>query len=135
MHWTGQRLTVHQWMFWCLASSAIATMLALLWVRLRLGRSRGGHFARESVWEGLSYAVSGASFYVYNDIDKTLLVANGFVSAAGFYGAAYRIIKVMTAPLRAVNTAAMPRFSSSIGREPRCGSPEQCCASCSMSML
>ncbi len=112
MHVTRAKLTVSVWTLWYLSFSALVAVAALVWVRLRLGRIENSRFAREDLREGLSYAVSGASFYVYNDIDKTFLVANGFVSAAGFYGAAYRLIEVMTAPLRAVNTAALPRFFS-----------------------
>ncbi len=112
MHVTGAKLTVGAWTLWYLSFSALMAVAALTWVRLRLGRAEDSHFAREDIREGLSYAVSGASFYIYNDIDKTFLAADGFVSAAGFYGAAYRLIEVMTAPLRAVNTAALPRFFS-----------------------
>ena len=107
---TKQKIDALHWSFWYAAASLLACTLALYLVRQKLGTARHSRFAREDLWEGLSYAVSGASFYVYNDIDKTFLAAGGFVTEAGFYGAAYRFIEVMTAPLRALNTAALPRF-------------------------
>ncbi len=104
------RLSALGWGLWYAAASVCVCGVALLAVRHSLGRAKDSYFKKGSLWEGLSYAVSGASFYIYNDIDKTFLVADGFVAEAGFYGAAYRLIEVMTAPLRALNTAALPRF-------------------------
>ncbi len=104
------RITVEVWSRWYLLWSLLACAAALYAVRRKLGPARDGHFASETLGEGLSYSVGGASFFIYNDIDKTFLAADGFVVEAGFYGAAYRLIEVLTAPLRALNTAAMPRF-------------------------
>ncbi len=110
VHQAKHRITAEAWSCWYLAWSLLACAAALYVVRRSLGSGRDGRFASETLGEGLSYSVGGASFYIYNDIDKTFLAADGFVVEAGFYGAAYRLIEVLTAPLRALNTAAMPRF-------------------------
>ncbi len=104
------KITVEKWSCWYFAWSLGVSAAALYVVRRNLGPGRDGRFASETLGEGLSYSVGGASFYIYNDIDKTFLAADGFVVEAGFYGAAYRLIEVLTAPLRALNLAAMPRF-------------------------
>ena len=104
------RIPAEAWSCWYLLWSLLACAAALYTVRRSLGSGYAGRFAGETLREGLSYSVGSASFYIYNDIDKTFLAADGFVVEAGFYGAAYRLIEVLTAPLRALNMAAMPRF-------------------------
>ncbi|MCU1277499.1 MAG: Polysaccharide biosynthesis protein [bacterium] len=59
--------------------------------------------------EGALFAVSLSAQTIYNDVDKTML-ARSNAAAAGIYGAAYRIIDVSFAPVRAVLFAAYSRF-------------------------
>lgn len=60
--------------------------------------------------EGLLYSISMASQNVYNDIDKAMLGRISSASSAGIYSAAYRIIDMAYAPIRALATAAYPLF-------------------------
>jgi O-antigen/teichoic acid export membrane protein len=83
---------------------------ALALVHFRLVRPVRSGVTPKDVAEGLSFALSTSSFSIYNDIDKTMLASMGFVQAAGTYAAAYRVIEVATAPVRAVYAAAMPRI-------------------------
>lgn len=90
--------------------AAVGAAIALLVVRFRLVRARWPSLSAADASEGISFAVSSSSFSVYNDIDKTLLTSYGFIQAAGTYAAAYRLIEVATAPVRALYSAALPRI-------------------------
>jgi O-antigen/teichoic acid export membrane protein len=92
------------------AFSLACAVAALALVHFRLVRPVRTGVTPRDVAEGFSFALSSSSFSVYNDIDKTMLASMGFVQAAGTYAAAYRVIEVATAPLRAVYAAAMPRI-------------------------
>jgi O-antigen/teichoic acid export membrane protein len=108
------RMAVHATvLLWALTYSffsLLSVMLALWIVHWRLVRPKWSSLSRRECSEGFSFALSSSSFSIYNDIDKTMLASYGFIEAAGTYAAAYRIIEVVTAPMRALYTAAMPRI-------------------------
>jgi O-antigen/teichoic acid export membrane protein len=83
---------------------------ALALVTVQLGWPRFERIRRRDVSEGFSFSLSSSSISVYNDIDKTFLVAFGQLSAAGIYSAAYRVIDVVSAPIYSIYAAATPRF-------------------------
>ena len=60
--------------------------------------------------EGVFYSLSMSAQTVYNDIDKTMLSRLSTLNATGIYGAAYRIVDVSCAPLKAMTSAAYPSF-------------------------
>jgi O-antigen/teichoic acid export membrane protein len=62
--------------------------------------------ARESV----VYALSNSTTSAYNDLDKAMLLHYGMSTANGVYSMAYRCIDVGTIPIRAIHSAAFPRF-------------------------
>jgi O-antigen/teichoic acid export membrane protein len=92
------------------AFSFAAALAALLIVHVKLVKPTMSRISRRDIGEGMSFALSSSSFSIYNDIDKTMLASYGFIQAAGTYSAAYRVIEVATAPVRAVYAAAMPRI-------------------------
>ncbi len=104
------RATVLLWTFTYSFFSLLGGLLALWIVHRLLVRPKWTRFSRRECSEGLSFALSSSSYSIYNDIDKTMLASYGFIEAAGTYAAAYRIIEVATAPVRALYTAAMPRI-------------------------
>jgi O-antigen/teichoic acid export membrane protein len=106
----GIRASVQQWTLIYTGFSFASVVVALAVVHMRLVKPRWCRVNRRECSEGLSFALSNSSFSIYNDIDKTMLASYGFVEAAGTYAAAYRIIEVATAPIRAVYAAAMPRI-------------------------
>jgi len=60
--------------------------------------------------EGFYFSASQTSQTVYNDIDKTMLARLGTLTAAGVYGAAYRLIDVSFVPVSAALWSAYPHF-------------------------
>jgi O-antigen/teichoic acid export membrane protein len=104
------RVTVQQWTFAYAAFSIVGAVTALLIVHFRLVKPAWSKMTRRDLSEGLSFSVSSSSYSIYNDIDKTMLTSYGFIQAAGTYAAAYRMIEIATAPIRAVYSAAIPRF-------------------------
>jgi O-antigen/teichoic acid export membrane protein len=107
---THSHATVMMWTAAYTAFSIIGVVTALLIVHIKLVKPVWGRMKRRDLGEGLSFSLSSSSYSIYNDIDKTLLTSYGFVQAAGTYAAAYRMIEIATAPIRAVYTAAMPRI-------------------------
>jgi O-antigen/teichoic acid export membrane protein len=107
---SGMRASVQQWTVIYTGFSFLSVAIALAVVHVRLVKPSWCRISRRECGEGLSFALSSSSFSIYNDIDKTMLASYGFVEAAGTYAAAYRIIEVATAPIRAVYAAAMPRI-------------------------
>lgn len=106
----GIHATVLLWTMIYSAFSLLSALLALWIVHCLLVQPRWSRISRQECSDGLGFALSSSSFSIYNDIDKTMLASYGFIGAAGTYAAAYRIIEVATAPVRALYTAAMPRI-------------------------
>jgi len=107
---THTHATVQEWTFTYTACSALGVAAALLIVHIRLVKPTWGRITRRHLSDGVGFSLSSSSYSIYNDIDKTMLASYGFIQAAGTYAAAYRIIEIATAPIRAVYSAAMPRI-------------------------
>jgi len=108
---TVHRATAVQWAWASMWASAIAAVLALVWV----GREVGGmsfqpRLIVRRMWEGMQFSLAGSATTVYNDVDKAMLGHYGFIQENGFYSLAYRIIDVATAPIAALEMASLPRF-------------------------
>ena len=99
------------WAACYMVSSAIAASVAIYLVVRRLGAPNfEGRFTEPK--EGSYFAISLAAQNAYNDIDKTMLVGLATLGAAGIYGAAYRLIEVAFAPVRALVYATYSTFFS-----------------------
>ncbi len=94
---------------YCIASLPVA-MIAFWAVTWKLGRPRRQPIHRAHLLEGLSFSFSSSAISVYNDIDKTLLVSAGLQQQAGFYGAAYRVVDVLSTPIVSLFAAASPKL-------------------------
>jgi O-antigen/teichoic acid export membrane protein len=66
--------------------------------------------------ESIVYAFSNTTTSAYNDLDKAMLLHYGMSAANGVYSMAYRIVDVGTIPIRAIHSAAFPRFFQSGAR-------------------
>jgi O-antigen/teichoic acid export membrane protein len=64
----------------------------------------------EDAREGCLFSISTSAQTIYNDIDKTMLARLSTLSAAGAYGAAYRIVDTSLTPIRSLVSAAYPQF-------------------------
>jgi glycosyltransferase involved in cell wall biosynthesis/O-antigen/teichoic acid export membrane protein len=98
---------------WVKAYSVVScvSMTVAVGVMVRLlGRPRRCTIRLSDLGEGLSFSLSNSSISVYNDIDKTMLVSYGMFAAAGIYGAAYRVIDVLSTPVVSLFAAASPRL-------------------------
>jgi O-antigen/teichoic acid export membrane protein len=100
----------HLWtsIYWL--SSLATAIIAFGMVTARLGWPGRSPIRLRDLADGFSFSLSSSSISVYNDIDKTFLVSEGRLYAAGIYSAAYRIIDVASIPIYAIYTAASPRF-------------------------
>lgn len=103
--------TPAQWGVFYLASTAISAIVAVWLVCRELGRPRLSlGRMRSELKEGFYFSVSLSAMFVYNDIDKTMLVRYSTLESAGIYGAAYRLIDLAFTPVRSLLFAAYARF-------------------------
>jgi len=109
---------------YCSASFIVALASLALVTRL-LGRPRWEPIRRGHLLEGLSFSFSSSAISLYNDLDKAMLVSYGMLAAAGIYGAAYRVIDVVSTPVFSLFAAASPRlFRSGVQAGPTGVAPE-----------
>jgi O-antigen/teichoic acid export membrane protein len=99
---------------WAIAQMGVSFFAAAISVGavLRLyglPRWQAGLF-RLHMAEAASFAVAGSTTSIYNDIDKTMLSHYGMNAANGVYSMAYRIVDMAAIPVRAIHSAAFPRF-------------------------
>jgi O-antigen/teichoic acid export membrane protein len=101
--------TIRQWAFVYLTASALVTLVGCIWITRSIGRPslHLGRLRAELV-EGTYFSAGQSAQTVYNDIDKSMLAKLGDLSAAGIYGAAYRLIDVTLVPIRSLVAAAYP---------------------------
>jgi len=94
-----------------LSGSILASLIAVIWVTLTLGRPKLAlHRLRGEGMQGFYFSVGQSAGTIYNDIDKTMVARLATLEAAGLYGAAYRLIDVAFVPVRAVLSATLPGF-------------------------
>jgi O-antigen/teichoic acid export membrane protein len=100
-----------RWGVYYVTCTALSTAVAL-WLTIReLGRPAFAFtYGMTELRTGLYFATGISSQNVYNDIDKTMLARMSTLDATGIYQAAYRIIDMAMVPLRALTSAAYPRF-------------------------
>lgn len=95
--------TAASWARLYAACSLAAVGVTALAVRYELTRpSVARNEIGATVREGSYFSVALASQTVYNDIDKTMLARLASTAATGVYGAAYRVIDMAFAPIRAL---------------------------------
>lgn len=99
---------------WCtayLAATMPVALVAVLITSFKLGRAKVRFQPRWfDVREGTLFSIAGSAQNIYNDIDKAMLGRLSSVTSAGLYSAAYRVIDMAYAPIRAVAAAAYPHF-------------------------
>jgi O-antigen/teichoic acid export membrane protein len=102
--------TAYTWtkIYWL--SSLCVAVISFILVTAKLGMPKFGRITRKELGDGFSFSISNSSISIYNDIDKTLMVSFGQISASGIYAAAYRIVDVASTPIYGVYAAAFPRF-------------------------
>lgn len=100
-----------QWGFLYLASTAAASLVAVLLVNRELGRPAFGRRGLFSEFqEGLYFSISVSAQNVYNDLDKTMLARFSTLSDTGIYAAGYRLIDVAFMPVRSLLFATYTKF-------------------------
>lgn len=100
-----------QWGYLYLGCTAVVTAIALVLVQALLGSPRFvWRYIRSDLREGFYFSASQTSQTIYNDIDKTMLSRLDSLTAAGIYGAAYRLIDVSFVPISAALCSAYPSF-------------------------
>jgi O-antigen/teichoic acid export membrane protein len=100
-----------QWGYVYFGSTTSVALTAALLVWMMLGAPKF-NWRRTGVElrEGFYFSAGLSAQTVYNDIDKIMLARLGTLSAAGIYGAAYRILDVTFAPISSLLWAAYPSF-------------------------
>ncbi len=102
---------VKQWAIAQLSVSLLSALIAIYLVHRLLGAPRVNMkllSARAAEGFGFSFANSTAS--AYNDLDKAMLSHYGMTAANGIYGTAYKVIDVVSTPVRSVQAAAFARL-------------------------
>jgi O-antigen/teichoic acid export membrane protein len=103
--------TVRQWVIASLGVSFLSAAMALILVTTRLGWPKLNlHLLRERALEGVGFSIAASTTSVYNDIDKAMLSRYGMLAADGIYSMAYRVVDMSCTPIRALQSAAFPRF-------------------------
>lgn len=104
-------MSLEIWAYGYAGSSVAMGIAAVSIARHSFGASTPnlGQFRREW-WDGMLFSVGLASQSIYNDLDKAMLAKLASLDATGLYTAAYRIVDMALAPLRALLSAAYPRF-------------------------
>ncbi len=89
-------------------AGAAALVLA---VRRDVGPARPEPLLYLHQWrDGLAFSIGLGSQAVYNDADKAMLARITGATSAGVYTAAYRLVDMAFLPMRALLSAAYPRF-------------------------
>jgi len=98
-----------QWSAFYCGSSAIAAVLAVTIVSVRLGTPRiAWSRILPELAEGFHFSAGSSAQTVYNDIDKAMLSRFSDLGSTGIYAAAYRLIDVAFVPIRSLLFAASP---------------------------
>jgi O-antigen/teichoic acid export membrane protein len=105
------RPTVMAWAIAYLLSSVLSSGIALGCALCVLGKPHAAlRRVSGELWEGFQFSVGLSAQTIYNDIDKTMLARLSTLTAAGVYGAAYRLIDVAFVPVGSLLSAALPTF-------------------------
>ena len=101
--------TVRQWAIASLSVSLFSASIAVVAVSSRLGLP---HFRPKLLFKSAAEdrASPCSTTSVYDGIDKTMLSRYGMAAANGIYSMAYRVVDMSWVPIRAVHSAAFPRF-------------------------
>jgi len=103
--------SAEQWAVCSLIVSAVAVCIAVATVTNRFGWPIfQPNLIFEHFGEGVSFAVSGSTTSVYNDIDKVMLGHYGMTIANGIYTMAYRVVNIAAMPIMSIHSASFPRF-------------------------
>ncbi len=113
---------VRQWVVASLCVSCLSAAVALVLVTNRLGWPKVNlRLLRQRTLEGVGFSFAASTTSVYNDLDKVMLSRYGMLAADGIYSMAYRVIDMSCTPIRALQSAAFPRFCQT-GRDGARGS-------------
>jgi O-antigen/teichoic acid export membrane protein len=103
--------TVRQWAVVSVLVSTISAAFAVVAVTKALGRPKFHlKLLFTSAAEGLGFSFASSTTSIYNDLDKAMLSHYGMAVANGIYGMAYKVIDISCVPIRALHSAALPRF-------------------------
>jgi O-antigen/teichoic acid export membrane protein len=103
--------TARQWATASLCLSVIAALTAFFTVTRQFGwPTFKPRLLVSSAAEGFTFAVSGSTTAVYNDVDKVMMGHYGMNVANGIYSMAYRVVNIATMPVMSIHGAAFPRF-------------------------
>jgi O-antigen/teichoic acid export membrane protein len=99
--------TATTWTILQLGSTVIASGAAMIWTIGSLGRPTKPLWkAAQGARTGVFFSIGLAAQSIYNDIDKAMLSRLVSLSAAGVYGAAYKLVELVFAPVRSLLLAS-----------------------------
>lgn len=106
-----QQPTVVMWGWFYLAGTVVSAAIPIWLVYRELGRpDLTERWSRSEAVEGFYFAVGLSAQNIYNDIDKTFLTRLASLSAAGTYGAAYRMVDIAFIPVRSLLFSSYAKF-------------------------
>jgi O-antigen/teichoic acid export membrane protein len=102
---------VRSWLLIYFGAACVVSGACLVWTLRQWGgpkalRASSGKELKEGLW----FVVSPATQTINNDADKLLLARLSSLSAAGIYGAAYRVLSASFLPVQALLTVTYPQF-------------------------
>jgi O-antigen/teichoic acid export membrane protein len=105
--WQPGTASAANWAMLYLAGSLSAAMFVITITRARFGTlAVDMSLFRRRLGDSWHFSANVATERVTNDADKFLLASLGGASAAGIYGAAYRIVEIFSVPIAAVVLSA-----------------------------
>jgi O-antigen/teichoic acid export membrane protein len=111
LYFALHQITARTWAIaqMCVSFAAAVVAVGTVLNLYGLPRWKAGLFNMHMA-EAASFAISGSTTSIYNDIDKTMLSHYGMNTANGVYTMAYRVIDIAYSPIRAIHAAAFPSF-------------------------
>jgi O-antigen/teichoic acid export membrane protein len=102
---------MQRWLLIYFGAACIVSGACLLWSLREWGKPKKLRVQPlEEMKDGLWFVVSPSTQTINNDADKLLLARLTSLSAAGLYGAAYRVISASFLPVQALLTVTYPQF-------------------------
>ncbi|KJS22724.1 MAG: hypothetical protein VR72_04110 [Clostridiaceae bacterium BRH_c20a] len=107
----ASQTTLYLWIWCYLLSTILAALIGLFMVHLKFGAPRPCLILlKRNYKDGFYFALGLASYSIYNDIDKTMLLKFSSSEATGIYTIAYRIIAMAFLPVMALLNSCYAHF-------------------------
>ncbi len=102
--------TLEDWCIAVLCGTSVCAAYSLWRIQRLEGAGLDLDILKRELSQSAFFAIGNSAATFYNDVDKSMLARLSSASAAGTYGAAYKIIDVSMAPIRAMTASSYAEF-------------------------